>query len=74
LSHGKLFATIPIGYNPHLNTLIDKDRLFDQQNFMERKSKSNLLVETSKEQALKKTFNYPFPFANAILIGMIESK
>ena len=41
---------------------------------MERKSKSNLLVETSKEQALKKTFNYPFPFANAILIGMIESK
>ncbi len=69
-SKGNLFATIPIGYNPNLNTLIDKEELFDKQYFMERVSQSNEWVETTKEKALKRVFDRPFPFANAILIGV----
>ena len=70
-SEGNLFATIPIGYNSNLNTLIDDEKLFDKQYFLERISKSNLWVETTKQKALKRSFDSPFPFANAILVGII---
>tara|TARA_B100000315_G_scaffold218759_1_gene220240 strand:- start:1664 stop:2416 length:753 start_codon:yes stop_codon:yes gene_type:complete len=69
---GQLFATIPIGYNPFLNTLIATENLFDRSFFMERISKSNLWNETTKLEALKRKFDYPYPFANSIMIGFSD--
>jgi glycosyltransferase involved in cell wall biosynthesis len=68
---GLCIASIPIGYNEHLKNMILNDELFDSQYFFERLTKSNKWIQTTKDKALMKSFNVPFPFANAVMIGVV---
>jgi hypothetical protein len=84
---GKLFITIPLGYNTDLENLIRLNKIkFSEVYYMKRirgeqksflsKSPSfnNFWIETSEEEAMKCHYNTLFPHANAILLGTIENK
>lgn len=68
---GRLLATIPIGYNPLLSPLIARGALFDEQFAFIRVSADNRFEETTIEEALKRKFNDPYSFGNAVIVGRI---
>lgn len=68
---GRLLATIPVGFNPHLAPLLLSGELFDRQHYFVRTSASNRFEETSPQEALSRQFNYPYSFGNGIVIGLI---
>lgn len=68
---GRIVATIPVGYNPHITPLLRSGELFDAQHYFARVSATNVFREVSKEEALSKQFNTPFTFGNGIVIGLI---
>lgn len=71
---GNIFFTVPIGYNPHLDKLLEAGRLlFDKCYFMKRVSKKDRWVEADWEDVKGITFNKSVPTANAIMIGIIEN-
>ncbi len=68
---GKLLATIPVGYNPHITPLLREGSLFDAQHYFARVSASNIFKEVSKDEALSRQFNTPYSFGNGIVIGLV---
>ena len=70
---GRIVFTMPLGYNPNLDLLIRKRVLpFTQQSFLKRVTKDNRWVETTWKDVEQVKFNKPFPFANAIIVGIID--
>jgi SAM-dependent methyltransferase len=68
---GKLVVTLPIGYNPHVDSfLLSGSVRFANEYFMRRTSKDNRWEECLKEDSLKAEYDYPYKFANAIMIGI----
>ncbi|VVB80294.1 Uncharacterised protein [uncultured archaeon] len=66
---GKLVITIPMGYNPELDSLIEKEELnYLQQKFLKKKG-SDEWIEVSKEDALKCKYGKPFSYASCIMVG-----
>jgi len=68
---GRLLATIPVGFNPYLTPILRSGELFDRQQYFVRTSQSNQFEETSCEDALSRKFNDPYPFGNALVVGLI---
>jgi hypothetical protein len=68
---GRLFATIPVDYNPGLTPLLRAETLFDRQYYLRRVSAGNRFEECTKEEALRHRFNHPYSFGNALVIGLI---
>jgi hypothetical protein len=70
---GRIVITVPLGYNPELDELIDKNLIgFSQQFCFKRISKDNRWVETKWSTIRNAKFNHPYPFANAIIIGLVD--
>jgi hypothetical protein len=70
---GKIIVTAPLGYNPHLDHLVKSGKIgFTSQYFLKRISK-NRWVETDWDCVKDSKFNSPYPFANALVVGMIEN-
>jgi len=71
--NGKIIASIPLGYNPNIDGLIKRNKIFDKQYYMKRISRSNEWKQVSLDEVKDIKYGYPFPFANAIVIGVIEN-
>lgn len=70
---GKIFFTIPVGYNKCLDDYIVNKKLeLSEEYFMERISKNNKWHEIDIKMAIQKKYNYPYNAANAIIIGTIK--
>jgi hypothetical protein len=67
---GLLVATVPIGYNPHLDELIfGRDRLFDSQRYLKRESPLNTWRQVDEHQAALLEYGRPYPYANGLVIA-----
>jgi len=81
---GELWFTIPMGYNSFLDGMVKSRNLgLSRMYFMKRISGDNVWIQCNLEDAvgqqyggfkLRWTDSPPFPKANAILVGMIQSK
>lgn len=66
---GRLVITVPLGYNPHLDQLIEKDALGqDRASFMLR-SGAREWSEVARHQAVGTPFGRPWPYANALMVA-----
>ncbi len=71
--NGQIVVTLPLGYNPNLDSLIKNRSIpFTRQLFMKRISKDKW-VQADWENVKESAFNKPFPFGNAIIVGLIET-
>ena len=70
---GKIAVTLPVGYNPELDRLIDEKKLgFTEQYFLKRVSEDNNWTETTWDDVKNSEYAEPYPFANAIVVGIIR--
>ena len=68
---GKIMITVPVGYNPHLNKLIDENKIFSERYFLKRKF-ANSWVESTWDEVK----NIPYPreiAANALAVLVIKN-
>ena len=66
---GKLVITVPVGYNPELDQLMQSGELDHSSEFYMRRVQRLDWVASTKGEALKCRFRTPFPYANAILVA-----
>lgn len=70
---GCLIATIPLGYNPDIDRLLEEGTLkFDRIGYLKRVSIDNHWEEMTREQVKGAAYNTPFPAANALAIGIVK--
>lgn len=73
--HGKLVVTVPKGYNPLLDSYLRSNSMkFDKILCLKRVSQDNRWVETTWKDIEDTKFNSPFPFANALVVGIVENQ
>jgi len=71
---GKIVVTLPLGFNPYLDTFLKSGKIkFDKRFCLKRISKDNRWIETDWKNVENSKFNSPFPFANGLVIGIIEA-
>jgi len=71
---GQLVVTMPIGYNPYLDELLRRGRLrFTETNFLKRVSKDNRWEEVTFGDVKDAKYNEPFPFSNALVVGIVRA-
>jgi SAM-dependent methyltransferase len=71
---GKIVVSVPIGYNPYLDNFLKENKTgFTSRFYLKRISKNNLWIETDWKGVENSKFNSPYPFANGIVIGIIET-
>jgi 2-polyprenyl-3-methyl-5-hydroxy-6-metoxy-1,4-benzoquinol methylase len=69
---GMIVVTFPLGYNFALDKLLkDKAIQFTEQYYFVRISKGNEWKEASWKDVQNAKYGKPFPFANALVIGII---
>ena len=69
---GMIVVTFPLGYNFALDKLLkDKVIQFTEQYYLVRISKGNEWKEASWKDVQNAKYGKPFPFANALVIGII---
>jgi len=68
---GILIVTLPVGYNPNLDELLDKGELtFTHVYCMKRISRLNHWVQTDWSVIRDSKYGHPFPAANALVVGI----
>ena len=66
---GRLVITVPLGYNPHLDELIETDALGeDRASFLLRHGPREW-AEVTRAEAVGTRFGCPFPYANALMVA-----
>lgn len=71
--NGMAIITIPFGYNSDLDILILGNSIkFTKQYFLKKISKENDWEEVDWETIKQTKYNYPFPYTNGLIIGLIE--
>jgi hypothetical protein len=71
---GELFVTFPLGHHPTLDrSLVDGTQLFDRLGFMRRVDAENRWVEAQAAEVRGARYGSPYPFANAIAVGLSTS-
>ena len=66
---GKLVLTVPLNYNPDLDTMIRDGKLNAAREFYLRRVQRLTWETSTKAEALKHHYKTPFPYANAILVA-----
>lgn len=67
---GLLVATIPLGFNPHIDRMIAEGRLgFDTLSCLERLDAANRWRQCALEQVHGAQYGRPFPCANALVVA-----
>jgi hypothetical protein len=71
---GEFWVTLPLGYNHHLDKSLQNNELqFDKLFFIKRLSLFGVWKQISKKVVNQKPkYNFPFPNANVICVGMIK--
>lgn len=66
---GLMIATIPLGYNPHLDQQIREQRTgFPEVYFLKRTTANNQWRQAALEEVASARYGSPFPCANAIAV------
>jgi hypothetical protein len=71
--NGKLFITIPLGFNPYLNGLIHAYQFPMPLYYLKRISANNEWVEIDIKQTENAQYGSPFPCANVLAIGILTN-
>ncbi len=72
--NGMLVITVPFGSNPNLDHLLKSGKIkFDRTLCMKRISTDNRWIETEFKDIESSLYGYPFPYANGLIIGIINS-
>lgn len=72
---GLLIITVPIGYNSYLDNEIKKGSLpYAERFFFKRINKLNDWMESSFDEVMDLQYGKPYPWANAIMVGIFKSK
>jgi hypothetical protein len=66
-ANGRLVVTVPIGYNPELDHMLQNGELPFEQEFYLRRTQRTRWEPCGKTEALDCHYREPFPYANAIL-------
>ena len=67
---GQMLATMPLGYNPHVDELVrTRQTGFEDVRYLRRISSTNRWREVKWEEVDEIPYNSPFPCANAIIVG-----
>ena len=66
---GHLVLTVPLGYNPALDAMIDDDQLQSDRAFFIRRTGRLQWEPTTAEVALDCRYGSPFPYANAVMVA-----
>jgi hypothetical protein len=70
---GRLIVTLPLGYNTALDEYLQKGQLqFSEVLFMKRIASDCAWTEVTYDKVIGARYNQPFPFANAIMIGIYQ--
>ena len=70
---GKMIFTIPLGYNPFIDKYIKNNQInFSEKFFLIRISSKNIWQQSSWNLVKNIKYNYPFPYANGVVIGVIN--
>lgn len=70
---GRIVVTLPLGYNSHIDKLLRKGKMpFTRKYYLKRVSYTSYLEVYWKDVCQVK-FGLPFPYANGLVIGIIES-
>ena len=70
---GELVATMPLGYNSHLDELVRTGSTgFPEVRFLRRISANNQWREAQLEEVVSARFGSPFSCANAVFVGRFE--
>ncbi len=73
-TNGTLIITVPLGYNKEMDKKILENNLgLSEVYFLKRISRLNIWKEISKEEIISPRYNYPFPCANYICVGIYRS-
>jgi glycosyltransferase involved in cell wall biosynthesis/tetratricopeptide (TPR) repeat protein len=65
---GRLLATVPMGYNPHLDRLILEDRTGLRVSFLRRLNEANEWEEVERAAIGHPEYGQPFPHANVVAV------
>jgi SAM-dependent methyltransferase len=69
---GQMLVTMPLGYNPHVDELIDAGKTgFDQTRFLLRVSAHNRWREAQWTEVKGTRYGAPFQYGNAVLVGTV---
>lgn len=73
-NHGKrIVVTLPLGYNPNLDLLLRNGTItFSERICLLRVSKGNSWKQVLWDDIQNAKYNEPLPFANGLLIGIID--
>ena len=70
--NGKIIISVPIGWNPHMDSLIKSNKLnFKKMIFMKRVG-SRKWISVPKEIGIKCKYKKPYPYANCVFFGEYE--
>jgi hypothetical protein len=71
---GKIIITTPMGWNPHMDKIIEKNLCnFNNLGFLKKVGK-NKWIEVDKQTALNSKYGSPFPYANCVFVGEYTKK
>ena len=71
--NGKIIITLPLGSNRYLDNLLRQGKIkFSKAYYFKRISNNNEWVETDWNQVKNSKYNYPYPFANGLIIGVLK--
>jgi SAM-dependent methyltransferase len=72
---GRLVVTIPLGYNPPLDNLIDEGRIsFAERVYLRREPRRNLWREASADEVQHPHYDRQAYAAHELLVGIIENR
>jgi len=66
---GRLVITVPLGYNPDLDELIETDTLGEDLVSFLLRSGPRDWAEVARAEAVGTPFGRPFPYANALMVA-----
>ncbi len=70
---GRIVITLPLGQNPYLDSLLLHEKIqFSKRYCLKRVSKDNKWIEVYWKDICNAKYNYPFPYANGLIIGSFE--
>jgi hypothetical protein len=68
---GKIVATVPLGFNPAMDRIVDDGKLFASRIFMKRTSRETW-TQADYDEVKGARYGEPFKYANAICVWIIE--
>jgi hypothetical protein len=71
---GRMVVTLPLGYNPVLDAALWSERIaFDRVLYMQRHGRFLRWRECSAAAARRGRYGHPYPFANAVCVGIRDA-